>query len=135
MNRRELITGATAIVVGTPLIAQEPKCHNLVPSAAVCDNPDRAVSGSTTTTWVAQPEVPVEKRKERYLICKERGHRPTVWGNLHSWTSNTLNSVFVAVSDGPPKTYPNVGEGEWTECWDCKTRYRFVTTMEEENTP
>ena len=72
-----------------------------------------------------------ERLRAQYEICKVRGHRPTQWGNEHTMTLGNLHLI----PDGPPKPYPYLGEGDWQTCWDCKTTYRFVTTIEEKDTP
>jgi hypothetical protein len=80
------------------------------------------------------PEMTITDRlRAQYEICKVRGHRPTIWGNVNPLVTFSLG--YMVISDGPPPIYPNVGEGQWQTCWDCKTVYRFNTTIEEKDTP
>lgn len=89
----------------------------------------RELIAGVVAAVVVPPVTGQSSEQQQYAICKERGHTPTQWGNTHM---GFTTGNFIAIPDGPSKAYPNVGEGEWSTCWHCKTRYRFVTTMEEE---
>jgi len=120
MNRRELIAGAAAVAAAAPLAAQT--------------STSAEATGQYAIVGQAQPEVSPEERTRQYEICKLRGHMPTNPGNAGSM-AYASPAIFIAVPPGPAMVYPNVGAGAWQECWYCKTRWRFVTTMEEENKP
>lgn len=119
MNRRELIAGGIAAAVVAPVAAQSDGKYTL--------------STATMNTVTIPAQVSHEERCKQYAICQQRGHRPTVYGSMHYNSITTL--TFKIIPDSAPSPYPNVGEGDWMECWDCKTSYRFVTTMEEKGKP
>lgn len=68
-------------------------------------------------------------RKREYEICKVRGHVPTIEGNGHF---ETVNTIYVSVPDKAARAYEDHIEGPWRECFHCGTRYRFVTNIEEQ---
>lgn len=123
MNRRELITSMAVAAVAVPIAAQETGVLN--------------INGVTTNAVVVvgpdlPPTSPEELRKQ-FAICAVRGHRPTCSGsNIFAAPVYAIQTITL---DSGPAPYPNVGAGEWNICWHCKTRYRFVTTMEESGKP
>lgn len=108
MNRREVMTAGVVAAVASTLGAQiETNC----PTGLICSEADQA------------------RRKQR-LVCSERGHTPTVFGNSHGLEATTM--IFRSIPDRAQGPYPQCGPSEWQTCWYCKTRYRFVTTLEEQ---
>jgi hypothetical protein len=61
-------------------------------------------------------KIPPEERKKQYAICKVRGHAAAEIFEVE------------AIYHGPDYVEPST-------CRYCGTVYRFVTTMEESNTP
>ena len=129
MNRRELIAGAGMAAMAAPLIAQEG-------SATAAPTLPTGISVTANSLLVNSQKrvIPPEEKRAQYAICKERGHRPTIYGNDPGIFLATP-AVFIAIPDAPPKPYPQVGESEWQTCWYCGARWRFVTKMEEEGAP
>jgi uncharacterized Zn-finger protein len=74
----------------------------------------------------------IEELRKQYELCEVRGHQATVFSEptvLCSYGDSTFEA------NHPAPAYPNIGATGWKVCWHCKTRYRFVTTMEEEGRP
>lgn len=101
--------------------------------AAAASIPVSAQSGSTAITTIepnAVQRVPSkEERDLQYKVCRERGHTPTNFGNMHE--TLLVNAVFTIVSDTPFDEYRAETSTDWQTCWFCKKQYRYVTKIEE----
>jgi hypothetical protein len=119
MNRREMIIGASALGAALPAQGQ-------------------FSTTGTTSLLHADPRPPEpipEEKSKQYAICLQRGHRPTIAG--YNPYEVSIGGMYVqpATLDRPESPYGQIGSTRWEECFYCKTRWRFVTTMEEENKP
>jgi hypothetical protein len=70
-----------------------------------------------------------DETAKAYEICKQRGHVPTVAGNLHG--PYVTNAVFIGIPDRPVDNYAAETSTAWSTCWYCKKQYRYVTKIEE----
>lgn len=131
MNRRELIAAGVAAAVGVPAAAQQSWKIECTPENCLTTNlspfgptPEANILGGTHA-------LSAEEKAQQYALCQERGHTPTIFAP----TFQATYATGIIQQDHRPAVYPNLGSGEWQTCWYCKTRYRFVTTMEEEGKP
>jgi hypothetical protein len=126
MDRRAFVSGI-ALAAAAPLAAQE----RATSETGLMTGTTQNIGGAFIIGQ--EPEVPLEKRREQYAICQERGHRRTVDPNIGPL--NAVPAIGTFYLPHAPVPYPNIGEGDWATCWHCKTRYRFVTKMEEDGAP
>jgi uncharacterized Zn-finger protein len=121
MNRREVLTGIAAVASAAT-----------VANAQVGEQTVLTGGTNLTAQWTYTPPKrdPIEDAKQ-YEICKQRGHVQTL-GN-EAWAVNAVVTpeMIEAHTPHPEKRYVEHQETEWSTCFYCGTRWRYVTNLEE----